>query len=719
MTKRYFNDSPIESAGDDEYGITPFAESLAKSILKIEDPVGTTIALNGEWGTGKSSAVNLVRAELDKAADEKLVVTEFKCWWFRGEEALALAFLQNLHTLLTHSLKDKVKDLIPKLGRGILQAGPVIGAAVSISSLGFLGPLAGASTNFAKRFFSDGETLEDVFLKLAKILEEQDQRFLMIIDDIDRLSPDEALAIFRVVKSVGRLPNVMYLLVFDRTLAEKAVEDRYPSEGPHFLEKIIQAGFELPAPLRTDLNRSILSSIETICGVPDESEHQRILNLFYDIVAPYLTTPRHVARFQNAISVTWPAIANEVNLADFIALETLRLYEPQVFNTIRSNKTQLCGLNDGYRQRDARDEDRFAPYLKGVHEDRRDTIKTALQRLFPRLEEMGYGDGFRSAWNAERRVCTEAHFDTYFRLSLSDETLSISFVNDLIDRAADKQFIQTAFREAANKRRKTGTSLVPVLLDELNTHALRVAPAHVEPLLNALFEIHDEIDLEIDRDRGMMAIANTSLRFHWLIRRLTLDRFSLDQRTSIYLKAIKTASLGWLVDFAATVRRQHEKNEDKPPPREEDLLVNKSAVAQVENLALEKVRGAAALGSLLEHKDLIYLLYRWRDFADDDSDEVIDWTTEQLNNPDAVVVLARKLTGESWSHGIGMFGLGDRVAKRHTRAQLEHDSKILNSDKFIEQLRSAQTSGKLDEDDQRAVDTFLAAWQRKLDGEDE
>ena len=70
---------------------------------------------------------------------------------------------------------------------------------------------------------------------------------VVIIDDIDRLTPDEALLVFRLVKSVGRLPNVMYLIAFDRELAEKAVKERYPSEGPHFLEKIIQAYFRIAA----------------------------------------------------------------------------------------------------------------------------------------------------------------------------------------------------------------------------------------------------------------------------------------------------------------------------------------------------------------------------------------------------------------------------------------------------------------------------------------
>lgn len=60
-----------------------------------------------------------------------------------------------------------------------------------------------------------------------KALAEQPRRFPVVIDDIDRLSPDEALLIFRLVKSAGRLPNVMYLLVYDRQLAEKIVSETF------------------------------------------------------------------------------------------------------------------------------------------------------------------------------------------------------------------------------------------------------------------------------------------------------------------------------------------------------------------------------------------------------------------------------------------------------------------------------------------------------------
>ena len=717
MNKNYLNDSPIETSSDDIYGVLPFAKSLASSILNIENPLGTTIALNGEWGAGKSSVVNLVREELNKENEGNLVLSEFTCWWFRGEEALALAFLQNLNSLVRDKLGDKAKDLVPKLGKTLLQAGPVVGAAMSLTPAGLFAGITGASMSFAERFFNEADTLERTFNQLAEALDKQEQRFLIIIDDIDRLSPDEALAIFRIVKSVGRLPNLMYLLVFDRALAEKAVSERFPSEGPHFLEKIIQASFEPPRPLRTDLNHSILAAIEDCCGSPNKEQMTRTLNLFHDIVAPYLETPRHVKRFQSAISVTWPAIADEINLADFIALETIRLYEPSVFKAIGLNKASVCGLSD--RQNGSRRdlEDQFSPFLKGISEERHDLVRTALMRLFPRLENTGYSGSFRPIWDAERRVCIENHFDTYFRLSLAEEALSIRSISDLIENAGDPDFVSELFLNAASERRRNGTSMVPVWLDELNSHAHKIDRNLVEPLLASLFEIHDRIDLEIDDDRGFMGVGTTSLRYHWFIRRLINDRFSLDERTKVYQSALRNASLGWLVDFARSAAADYKESENGPT-REHDCLIRQDAVEDIRERALEAIRSAANDMSLIKHRDLISILYSWRHFQNGDATEIRGWTDKLLDDDEALVILAQELTGESWSHGMGWDGLGDRVAERHIRAQISDDVDILDVAQFRTSLERLQSSGTLGQENQQIVDQFLAAWDQRENGED-
>ncbi len=144
------------------------------------------------------------------------------------------------------------------------------------------------------------------------------------------------------MKSVGRLPNVMYLLVYDRLLAEKIVSERFPSEGPHYLEKIVQAAFELPEPIMSDVQRHLLEQVGVICGdIPDE-QVVRFLNIFYEGIADEMRTPRDVARFVNSLSVTWPAVAGDVNAADFVALEVLRLLHSDIYRAIRQNKSLLC-----------------------------------------------------------------------------------------------------------------------------------------------------------------------------------------------------------------------------------------------------------------------------------------------------------------------------------------------------------------------------------------
>ena len=709
----YLNDSPIKTPEDDQYGVTPFASAIAKSIINIKNPVGSTIAINGPWGIGKSSAVNLLRRELENAGDISLVVSDFKCWWYRGEEALALAFLQNLNSMLSDTLTGKAKKLIPDLGRNLLQAGPVIGSAVALTSIGPLAAVGGKAGAFAAKFFPKEETVEKKFLKLSKILEKQDKRFLFIIDDIDRLSPDEALAIFRLVKSVGRLPNLMYLLVFDRTLAEEAVAQRFPSEGPHFLEKIIQASFELPAPIQSDLNNGVLHSINEVCGPIPEEDVTRIMNMFYDCVGPYITTPRHVARYRNAIEITWSAIKDEISIADFIALETIRLYEPGLFNAVRSRKAEVCGPR-GRNDLSDNDPKRYSRFLGEVSEKNHQRAITVLQRLFPRLERVHYSNEFRQGWDAERRVCIETHFDTYFRFSLADHALSKQTLETVIERADEIEFVKNTILAASNKIRKNGQTMVPVYLDALITHAGAIEKEKVSSLMEALFSIHDDIDLEIDTARGMFAHGDTSLRYHWLIRRLTNDRYTIEERTDLYRLVLPAAQLNWLVDFASSAHSQYEEREGRQI-RTEENLVSEEFLPQLKALALDAIRESANDNSLLESSDLTYILYRWGAFMDGDFSEVTQWTNQHLLNDEALVVLARQFTGESWSMGMGFDGLGDRVANRNVRAQISDETEIVDTGTFWDNLVQLRDSNSLNEDDQLVVVTFLEAWQRRKD----
>jgi predicted KAP-like P-loop ATPase len=679
--------------------------------------------LNGAWGSGKSSIINLIRTEIaDTRLDarrpdaEKLSVTEFKCWWFRGEEALLLAFLQHMSGMLKDSLGEKAANIVAGVSRPLLQAMPTIGAVLGAATANPTLPAIGSGASVLEKLLFKDDTVEKAFAKLSKLLADSNKRFLVIIDDIDRLSPDEALAIFRMVKSVGHLPNITYLLVFDRELAEGMVKLKYPSEGPHFLEKIVQASFDVPTPNQTDLNGAILASIQEICGGVTEGQWtSRIGNVFHDVVSPYMTTPRHVARLAGAISVTWPAVANNVNLADFIALETLRLYEPSVFKSVRERRNEVTGIR-ARGDRDERRESRFDPYLQGVPAARHASVKVALQRLFPRLETTGYDTHSLAGWDVERRVCVPKHFETYLRSMLSDETLPIDEIAELVRRAGDVDFVKHKFRDAAAKHRRNGTSFIPVYFDELTSHVGEIARQDIEPFLGALFEVHGEIDLPEDEKRGFGAMADTQLRLHWLMRRLTED-LSIDDRTTIYLGAIRSASLAWLIEFARSARSDYEPEGTSRPTEPERCLVTQETVGSIVDLALNAIRDAAADRRLLGLPKLVHVLYAWRRFNGNDPTEIRAWTEGLLKDDQAVLTLMRASTGTSYGFSMGFDGMGDRVSTRSVNVFVSDEMDILDAAAFRAALESIVAERRADAETLESVQSFLDAWDAQREEE--
>lgn len=718
------NDRPIGQPAEDRFGIDPFAQALAASIRKIKSPEGIVIALNGPWGSGKSSAMNLVLHHLKDATEKgDLAVINFKCWWFRGEEALALAFFRELYAGIGPTLGDKFKKALPKIGARLLKAGSVLSAGSDLAGVTpGVGTLASSAMSWVADFIKTDDTVEKLQGELTKALAEQDKRFLIVIDDIDRLAPDEALLIFRLVKSVGRLPNVIYLLVFDRELAEAIVSERYPSEGPHYLEKIIQAGFDLPRPRQVDLNNELLRQIEVICGSPPEDAIVRFMNVFHDVIAPEITTPRDLIRTTNALSVTWPAVGGEVDRADFVGLEIIRLFQPSLYRIVRASKHQLCGTGDRYGRRDRDSEGEVnAMFLDAVPEKDKQRVKRSLMRLFPRLEyawnNLSYGADSATNWSRDRLVCSEDHFDSYFRFSIGDEVLSRAELDELISKAADETFVKASMRAALGVIRRDGSTKAKLILDELNLHAARVDEKAVGPLLKALFEIADELDVDSDKERGF-SFGDNELRLHWLLRSLTRDRFDLTVRSKLLVAACKAASLAWFVDFARSAYDQHHPRDGKRPAEEPDCLTTKSDAKALHALALRRIRNASKSDELGSSKRLAYLMFRWLDLAADDGLEVKRWTKKQMKDDAMIAVFAKAFTSHSWSQGMGMFGLGDTVAKRNTNANVDSLDKVLDRDQFRKRIEQVAAKGGTD-DAARAVSQFLAAWKQKEAGDDD
>ena len=660
-----FNDKPIERPDEDDFDFKDFAKAIAQSIIRNKNPEGTVMAIHGPWGSGKTSVINLVKNYLGKdMKPDQLQILDFKCWWFRGEEALMLEFFHQLYRGLP-ARSQKAKKAVSRFGSILLRdLAPLTGAAANYATPG-TGEIVSNGMNFLSKIIQEEETVEKLYDEISRALSKNEKHYLMIIDDIDRLSEDEVLLIFRLIKSVGRLPKITYLLAYDREVAEEIVSKRYPSEGPSYLEKIVQASFDIPYPLRSDLQRFFIKSLDKVWEEPRESKYWReyqasgfrhFLDLFHDVVAPQIQSPRDVIRITNALKVSWPAVAGEVDPADFMALETLRIQQPRLHAILKVNREQLTGrdLRRVGEKNDitaSRYEDIF---LGGFQNEKRTEIKRALRSLFPSLgtvwRDTNHGSTLSdNEWDRQRRACSPKHFDTYFRFSLSKETININKVNEFIQNSNNVDYVKIEFLKFAKIQRKNGSgTCVSIFLDELMDHAKTIPIENAKNFLSALFKIHDIIDIDLDESTILFMPIDNSARIYYLLRNFLLDRTDLAERSNVISYALKNGSLVWIASLAFREYHNYHLSQGQSPKPEDECFLTEADLENLHQMVLEKIRNAARDSSLLTNRKLFYILDIWR-LLDQSNEEVKSWCMKQLSKDTAIKIFAKIFVQEGRS----------------------------------------------------------------------
>ncbi|MDR5777704.1 MULTISPECIES: P-loop NTPase fold protein [unclassified Caballeronia] len=327
---------------DDRLGVSPLAKRLAKVISAIDAPNGFVIGVNGAWGGGKSTLLNFTCTYLQKYREEaeaeadRVHHIDFRPWMASGHQDLVAAFFKVLSETVgprENVLKRVWRRLVSRFGGS---SDAVLDAIAKLAVVADIGISRGAATGVVSIVKQPLKQKLDEFLKepslqsahreLAKLLGESGKRFLVTIDDIDRLSKPEVMSIMQMVKTVGQLPNVVYLLAYDRSKLHDAFDETDTASGPRYAEKIIQHEIELPYPTRNSLLCMLDSEIAFLLkAIPSD---MRWVTLRMHGVHRWLLKPRDVLLLTNALKFSWPALEGEIDPGDLLTMEGLRLFEP-------------------------------------------------------------------------------------------------------------------------------------------------------------------------------------------------------------------------------------------------------------------------------------------------------------------------------------------------------------------------------------------------------
>ena len=399
-------DRPITTAEGDVLERSGPAALFAQQILALDYRGGLVVGVLGPWGSGKTSYINLARAEFSRAGAH---VLDFNPWMFSGADRLADAFFTEVSSEL------KLLPQVGEAGKAFEEYGELL------SGLGwvpFVGPFAerarlamrliGGGLNGFKRI--QGGAIERR-TRVARALEKLAQPVVVVLDDIDRLTTAEIRQVFQLVRLTASFPNIVYVLAFDRLRVEQALSEDGVS-GRAYLEKILQLAIDLPelppevlTSQITDALDTALSDVENTGGL----DANVWPNIFFEVVRPLIGNLRDVNRYALAIRGTVTALGGQVALADVLGMEAIRIFLPDVFAQIPVNVEALT--NVGVMALGQREQGRWKLVIDEVISaaGRREPVATnAIKLLFPAarkfIDNYHFTSDARQGWLRAKRV---------------------------------------------------------------------------------------------------------------------------------------------------------------------------------------------------------------------------------------------------------------------------------------------------------------------------
>jgi hypothetical protein len=254
-----FPDCPIDRIAHDVLEVKDYVASIAEFISCCETPM--TIAIQGDWGSGKTSIMSMVRGELDPASILPVLVNTWHYSLFKQDEYLGLAIihamLKKLYSALGVDRKiagkpqmfslAKVGELLSRLEfsipilKGISLTGKDIKESFKKEEVGTV----------------EIENLSEIILQLREEFQALAEKHLLgagkkavfFIDDLDRVRPVKAVEVLEAIKNLLDIEGCVFVLAVDYEVVATGIHDKYGDlgqKGHNFFDKIIQVPFRVP-----------------------------------------------------------------------------------------------------------------------------------------------------------------------------------------------------------------------------------------------------------------------------------------------------------------------------------------------------------------------------------------------------------------------------------------------------------------------------------------
>lgn len=743
----FASDRPITNVDEDLLGRAGFSTDLANAISSWHGEDSLVVALHGDWGSGKSSIKNMAISKIEEIEGQKPDVIEFSPWEWAAQEKITASFFEEISKSVGR--KDKSKSgkklaaTFKKYGR-YLNTGEIVvsGFSSALPTLFVLATIAGIGGNFTdtdwikntstvilailaswaavlkwgKSFLNNlsgnveasakeqEKGLSDIRNELNLLLCKGKSPLIVVMDDLDRLTSAQLRMVFQLVKANLEFPNVVFVVLFQRDIVEEKLTDGKQS-GRDYLEKIIQVPFDIPRIEQTRLHSLLFSKLDKIIeqdkSASEMFDSRRWGNLFHGALHSYFDNLRNVYRYTSTLSFHFALLNGkrvfEVNPVDLIAIECLRVFEPDVYKEIGRSKVVLTKNGADRYGREAATA-LIDEIISKSSDNSRDRVKKIIKQLFPTIEwalgGANYAGGFTDTWLQEMRVCHPSNFDKYFQFSIPTGELSNSDLQEMLSLTDNTENL-SAFIFSLKER-----GIIKNALAQFESFTDKVPLENGITYIKSLLDVADHIDSESVGFTMFSSNTHAMRLVVWFLRRIE----DVEERRKLLLTCFKRSDGLSIVEHILVAEENRRKD------KESDIILLDDEFNALKDEFVSKLNDLADNSpvKLMSHQHLVSFLYRWQKWGN--GKNVSAWLESQVSTVEGSILLLKAFVNRSSSQT-----MGDYVAKITTYIKLENIENFISVEPIAAVIKDLDESS-LEPDESEAVNVFKVALENREKG---
>ncbi|MGJ8721079.1 MAG: KAP family P-loop NTPase fold protein [Salinibacterium amurskyense] len=375
-----------------------------------------TVALVGAWGSGKSWLLDEVRPSLGG------ITREFNPWLFADE----IGIFQGFASLILERIKGRRKR------RKVAALLELVGPSMKGGGFDLSGTL-GKTAKLVEGLASPSQ----IRTRIQAATSNDVGPTYVLIDDLDRLTPGELLNVFKLLRLLGDLPGLVYVLAYDedallRLLMQTEIAFNSLSGARAYLEKFIETRVDIPPMSDPVRERLVLEPIvlfgSEFEGSFDDERAGTLARTLETLIYPNLTTIRLCERFVAGVCALPPRLSGEIHFEDWVLISFLRVAEPHALKVIQRFPSTFLGTRSVWEDRAGGALAASTKVMQQLTEESSlrfdaDEVLAIVDELFPAFASERRG---RTAHDgaAAQRVSEPEYFGRYFEYDLSGAEVS-------------------------------------------------------------------------------------------------------------------------------------------------------------------------------------------------------------------------------------------------------------------------------------------------------